>query len=414
MLAVAIAALAVLFSGLLAPTASEAADSISVRGRVVDDQGKAVAGVNVLAVQKTWPNNQYHQQMLAATTDEQGQFIFENFAQAGKQYAFLLSVISDRWLMTSEYRVVKDGKQQAPITLTTEKAEPVTITFVAQGQPVSEVRAVPTQRTLADGSLEYLSYEDHVLNSGASSDESGEVKFASWKPGEKGAIAYIVGDKMLPFNFTAPANRQVFVAIPPAATKAAAGPPIHVSGRVVDAAGKPLAGVDVLAIRKTWPNNQYRQEALSAKTDKQGSFRFDKFATGGSQYAFMLTVLLDGYAMTSEYRLVEDGSQQAPVTLRLEQAEPVTVVLKDTQGKALEGVEVSPGERSVDASTMYVNYSMHMQATSKKSNKNGEVTFTAWKSGESGSIHYRHGERYGEIQFTVAEDRRAEITLPAE
>jgi serine/threonine protein kinase len=403
--------LAALASGLMAPSASVAADSIKVEGQVVDDQGGPVAGVTVLAVQKTWPNNQYQQQMLKTTTNKEGRFAFEDFAEPGKQYAFLLSVISDRWLMTSEYRLVRDGKQQDPIRLTTEKSEPVKMTFVLQGKPVSEIRALPTRRVLADGGLEYLSYPQQVWDSGVSSDEAGVASFGSWKPGEKGTIAYLVVDEIETFEFQVPDNRVVLVPLKAAPKKPAAGPSVDVSGQVVDSAGKPVADVEVLAIRKTWPNNRYRQEALAIKTDGEGKFRFDRFAPSGRQYAFLLTLVADGYAMTSEYRVVEDGSQQEPITLRLEKTEPVTLVLKDSQGNLLEGVEVSPDERIVDASTTYLNYSMQMRA-SKLSDKKGEVSFSAWKPGESGSIHYRRQQEYGEIKFTVGMDGRAEITIP--
>jgi hypothetical protein len=412
MLAAVVVVAAAFVSGLVMPAASAAADAISVQGRVVDGEGAAVAGVAVLAVQKTWPNDRYQQQMLKTTTDKEGRFAFEDFAEPGEQYAFLLTVISDRWLMTSEYRLVKDGKQQDPITLTTEKAEPVKFTFVERGAPVSKVRVLPTRRVLADGGVEFLSYPRHVWNSGVSSDERGELRFGSWKPGEKGAIVYLVADDLRTFEFTVPNDRTIFVSLQSDDEKPAAGPPVNISGRVVDSAGKPVADVDVLAVRKTWLNNRYRQQALSAKTDREGKFRFDRFAPSGSQYAFLLSVVTDGYAMTSHYQVVEDGSQQQPVTLSAEQAEPVTLVLKDSQGNPLEGVEVSPGSRVVDSSTTYLNYSMHMKASSKRSDKKGEAAFTAWKPGESGEIYYHWGEEYGELNFTVGADRRVELTVP--
>lgn len=168
----------------------------------------------------------------------------------------------------------------------------------------------------------------------------------------------------------------------------------------------------MLAIQKTWPNNRYRQDALSTKTDANGKFRFDNFAVGGSQYAFLVTVLADGYAMTSDYRVVEDGSQQEPVTLNVERAEPVTFELQDSDGRPLKNVELSPGERMVNGSTSHRNYSMHMKSSGKKSDENGEASFTAWKPGESGSIHYGYRGRYGELKFKVGADRRVTITLP--
>ena len=170
--------------------------------------------------------------------------------------------------------------------------------------------------------------------------------------------------------------------------------------------------MQVLAIQKTWPNNRYQQNALTATTDKQGKFRFNDFAAGGSQYAFLLTVLADGYAMASEYRLVQDGKQQDPVTLKLETAEAVTLTIKDAAGNPVKGVEVCPASRFVDDSTVFLNYSLHMEHSSRRSNDDGEVSFTAWKPGETGAVHYRYQQQYGELKFSVGKDRTASITLP--
>jgi serine/threonine protein kinase len=397
------------FAASLVPTSAE---SIDVRGRLVDDQGNGVADTRILAVQKTWPNDRYQQQMLRTTTDKDGNFVFKDFAQPGKQYAFLLAVISDKWLMTSEYRVVRDGKQQDSVTLKTEKSQPVTIQFRdAGGKPVPKVRSLPSRRISKDGT-EHLSYPQQAWNSGAPADEKGEVRFGSWKPGERGAIVVLVNDQLKTLDFTVPENRVVSLTVDALAAKPAPGPPIHVAGQVVDSSGKPVAKVAVMAIQKTWPNNRYRQQALSTTTDDNGRFRFDKFASGGSQYAYLLTVATKGYLMTSEYQVVSDGSQKEMVTLKLDKAEPVTFVLKDANGSPLDGVEVSPSERTVDESTSYLNYPMHMSTAGKRSDEHGEVSFTAWKPGESGSVYYRFQQKIGEFKFKVGGDRRVTITLP--
>jgi hypothetical protein len=83
-----------------------------------------------------------------------------------------------------------DGQQQDLVTLIVEKSEPVTIQFCdSRGKPVPNIRVLPTQRKLKDGT-EYLSYPQHVGVSGFATDEKGEVRFASWNTGEQGAIVY--------------------------------------------------------------------------------------------------------------------------------------------------------------------------------------------------------------------------------
>jgi uncharacterized GH25 family protein len=393
---------------------SDAAKSIVVRGQVMNDQGAPLAGVTVLAVQKTWPNDRYQQQMLKTTTDNEGQFQFAEFAVPDKQYAFLLTAISDQWLMTSEYRLVKDGAQQDPVVLRTERSQPITIRFVdAGGRPIPKVRALPTRRFTKDGT-EFVSYPQQVRDSGVPADNNGEVRFGSWQPGEKGAIVYLLDDQIATSEFSVADSRLVLVTVPMSPPKMPSGPPIHVEGQVVDAAGKPVGNIHVWAVQKTWPQNRYRQTARSTRTDAQGKFRFDEFATAGSQYAFLLTVVADGYAMTSEYQLVRDGSQKAPVTLKLEPSEAVILVVKDAAGNLLEGVEVSPAERKLDESKFFLSYSMHMKGTAKQTDARGEVSFTTWRPGESGTVFYRRQDKVGELRFEVGDSRRVTITLPPE
>lgn len=395
-------------------TDSDTAKSIVVRGQVVNDQGAPISGVTVLAVQKTWPNDRYQQQMLKTATDDKGDFQFKEFAVSGRQYAFLLTVISDQWLMTSEYRLVKDGAQQEPVVMRTSKSQPVTIRFVdAAGRPVTKVSALPSGRFTKDGK-QYLSYAQQVRDSGVLADNRGEVRFGSWLPGEKGSIDYLLNDEIVSSEFTVADNRSVTVIVPTSVPNPPTGPPIHVDGRVVDAAGKPVGDVQVWAIQKTWPQNRYRQDSRSTKTDAEGRFRFEKFATARGQYAFLVTVLAEGYAMTSEYQLVEDGSQKGPITLKLEPSEPVTIVVKDAAGNPLEGVEVSPAERKLNESTSFLNYSMHMKDTAKKTDVRGEVSFTAWRPGESAKVYYRRQDQVGELQFQVSDSRRATISIPNE
>jgi len=405
----------VFLGGMLwAPPDSTAADPVSVRGRLVDGQGAPVTDTMVLAVQKTWPNNRYRQEMLSTKSDKDGNFVFDKFGVSGQQYAFLVTAISSEWSMTSEYRVVKDGQQQDLVTLTVEKSKPVTIQLRdSGGNPVPNVRVLPTRRKLKEGT-EYLSYPQHVGTSGFATDEKGEVRFASWKPGEQGAIVYQANDEIKTLDFTVSEDRVVSLTVAPATPKPTLGPPVHVAGRVIDTSGSPVAAITVLAIQKTWPNNRYRQDALTATTDADGKFRFDKFASSGSQYAFLLTVIAEGYAMTSEYQVVENGSQQEEITLTVERSEPVVFVFQDSNGTPLPGVDACPSDREVDKSTTFLNYSMHMKNAGKPSDEQGQLTFTAWKPGEAGSIYYRYQEKYGESKFKIGADRRVTVTIPTE
>ena len=398
---------------VLQPPDAATAAMVDVRGQVVDAAGEPVPGVTIAAVRKTWPNNRYRQETLKSTTDKDGRFAFEKFAEDGKQYAFLLTVISDQHVLISEYRLMRDGARQDLIVLRTEKSQPVAIRFLDEaGKPLAKGRALPKQRITKEGT-EYFTYAQQVETAGIEADAKGTVQFGSWKPGEKGAVVYRLDDQIEIEEFTVPENRTVTIEVSRTAPKPAAGPPIHVEGQVVGPDGKPLPKIKVLAIQKTWPNNRYRQEALSAMTDAQGKFRFDKFAAAGSQYAFLLTVAADGYAMVSDYQVVSDGSQKPPVVLKLQPAESVTLVVKDANGRPAAGAEISPSERIVDEQTTFLLYAAHRKDTAKATNAGGDVSMTYWQPGESGSIYFNHQEQRGELKFKVNNDRRVTVTLPA-
>ena len=55
---------------------------------------------------------------------------------------------------------------------------------------------------------------------------------------------------------------------------------------------------------------------------------------------------------------------------------------------------------------------MHMKLSSKRTDKNGQVSFTAWKPGDAGAFHSRYQGKYGELMFQVGENRKVTIELP--
>jgi hypothetical protein len=92
----------------------------------------------------------------------------------------------------------------------------------------------------------------------------------------------------------------------------------------------------------------------------------------------------------------------------------VVFVFQDGSGTPLQGVEACPSQRDVDKSTSFLNYSMHMKTAGKRSDERGQLTFTAWKPGEVGSIYYRHLGKYGESKFNVGTDPHVTVTIPTE
>jgi hypothetical protein len=55
-----------------------------------------------------------------------------------------------------------------------------------------------------------------------------------------------------------------------------------------------------------------------------------------------------------------------------------------------------------------------MKSSSKTSDARGELSFTAWKPGESGLAYFRRGQQRGELKFNVDDTRRVTLEVPAE
>ncbi len=411
-----IAAAGLLVVGLLfhGPLAQAPADtkSITVAGDVVDENDRPLAGVTVLAIQKTWPNRRYRQQSLKTETDQQGRFQFADFAGVGDRYAYLVAAVPEGSSMVSHYQFVKDGSQQDPVRLKAVRTKPVTISVRdPDGKPVVGLEVLPSSRTTTDN-VEHFTYAMQIDDFAKKTNARGEVTFSSWLPGETGVLTVRMHDKVTEHSIKVSAERSVSVTYTPPEKSKPAGPPVSIRGKVVDINGKALANVRVMAVRKTWPGGRFRQDGLETKTDDEGHFAFDEFAPGKRQYAVLLTVIEEGYAMVSDYRVVEDGSAQEPITLRAEPAEPVTFIFRDANGDLIEGLKVCPNERESGRETPYLHYHLHMKSTYKVTDASGEVKFSAWKAGEKGELFYQRDGRAQQLPFQVGNDRRVELTLP--
>ncbi len=393
-----------------AAAGTAATEPITLRGRLVDESGVAVVGQPVLAVQKTWPSNRYSQNVLKTVSDQDGNFAFDNFAVSGSKYAFLLSAVSDRHVLTSEYRVVDDGSSQEPVVLRLAAAEPVTLQFVNRGKPIKAVAVIPSLRTTSDGD-EYMCYAQQLDVFGLKTDEAGTVKTSWWKSGESGSLYYQIGEQVEEAKFKVDDSRTVTIEVPDSVAHPAAASAVHVEGRVIDSAGHPLADCIVLAIRKTWPKNRFRQDGLSQKTDKDGRFRFEKFAAGNGQYAFLLTVATEGYALSSVYQVVKEGSQQEPIELVVEKNDQVVFTVVDESGQPLHGIALSPAVRNISGGEPHLNYHLHSAAAAKTTDSDGRVGLSFWKRGESGSLYFTRDKKDGRVEVNVPQSGEAKIIL---
>ena len=106
---------------------------------------------------------------------------------------------------------------------------------------------------------------------------------------------------------------------------------LEVTGRVVDAAGRPILGALVI------PGKEFRGPVIPrATTDADGRFRLDRVSAGES----VLTVQARGYAPALQEVVVRPGL--APVVFRLAKGRAIRGRVVDAQGEPLAGATVSP------------------------------------------------------------------------
>ena len=388
---------ALLRGGASAQTGESAggANEIAVEGRVVNSRNKPLAGATVLAVQKIWPNNRYQQHPLETQTDAMGKFRFDRFAIAGKQYAFLLTALADGHSMTSVYQFVKDGRKQKPVTLKVQPSQATRIRVVdGNGKPIRGVKVLPSSRKTTAGQ-EYMTYAMQVTGAGKPTDKNGIVSLDAFQASDEASVTIEANGEISDHSITIAGNGTSIITLA-SASKGKTSGPVTIQGKVMDTSGKAVPDAKVIVVRKSWPGGRFRMDSLQGKTDTKGEFRFEKFVSGNIKYEFMLTVIEGGFAMTSEYRGMDNKGQADPVMLKLEPADPVTFNVTDASGNPVAGAVLSPKQRQTGRKVPHMNYPINRKAVSYKTDSSGKATLTAWKPGESGELFYEWKGKVGE------------------
>jgi hypothetical protein len=161
------------------------------------------------------------------------------------------------------------------------------------------------------------------------------------------------------------------------------------AGRVVDRQGKPIPNASVAVILKTWPGGWYRQEAFSTTTDGDGTFRLIDLIPRDGQYAVQAAVMKTGYALTSTYRLIEEGSHATPepVMLQCDDALQFTLVVQDEHGRPVANARATPHSRlsqSGESHLVYFQASGPFQITS---DADGRIGMGCFERGDRAEIY---------------------------
>jgi hypothetical protein len=184
-----------------------------VTGRVVDEQGRAVANANVLVVVKTWPKQAYRQLAYVAITRADGSFEIENVYPTDEKYAIQLAVVADGLQLQSTYVDLRDGELE-PVQFRLAATEPVTLRLhTTAGLPLEGVEVFPHERLEADGSrhMVYFCSGGSVVRR---SDSQGEVSLPYFAPGDAATVfVRLPGGDWKPKTFPVGDSRDIVVTL---------------------------------------------------------------------------------------------------------------------------------------------------------------------------------------------------------
>jgi uncharacterized GH25 family protein len=161
-------------------------------------------------------------------------------------------------------------------------------------------------------------------------------------------------------------------------------------GIVTDDQGQAVADAHILLILKTWPNNQYHQEAFDTKTDAKGEFKFEELLPRQGQFAVQAAVVHDGFALASAYHLFKAGKRDLkvlkPLKFKVEKAVALSFVLKDASGKPIADAKVAPASRKNARGEEHSVYFQSAEPVMVKTDAEGKVSLSCFGRGDDAGL----------------------------
>jgi hypothetical protein len=155
-------------------------------------------------------------------------------------------------------------------------------------------------------------------------------------------------------------------------------------GVVCDMKKRPLPEADVLVILKTWPYGDYRQEDFATTTDSDGRFVLPKLVPSSGRYAVQVAAVKDGYALHSFYYLRETAFEHVqPVSLQLEPASQLTLLVRDHHGEPVSNVKVVPMAREPRTGDRHQIYFQGSEPVRRSTDAEGRVSFGCFVTGDT-------------------------------
>jgi hypothetical protein len=177
-------------------------------------------------------------------------------------------------------------------------------------------------------------------------------------------------------------------------------------GLVLDDEQQPLRDTTVLVTLKTWPYGQYHSKDFAATTDSEGRFLLSKLVPASGQYAIELAVVKDGFAFHSYFHLKQTPEEKLePITLRLEPASHVTLVVRDDNDVPIRDVKVVPRARESQNGDIHRIDLLGSELVGRMTDAEGRVQFGCFLTGDTVEISVQlPGGDWDLHSFEVSQD----------
>jgi hypothetical protein len=165
--------------------------------------------------------------------------------------------------------------------------------------------------------------------------------------------------------------------------------PRDLTGRVLDSTSEPIAAATLLVVLKTWPGGNYLQQSFATTSDSRGRFRLVKLVPAEGQFAVQVAAIKTGYTLTSAYQLNQQAGSRAPdpLTLKLDRATPITLVVNDEHGHPVSGARMVPHSRQTDDGHNHLVYFQGSEPIHVASDAQGRVGLGCYERGDLAEIY---------------------------
>lgn len=170
--------------------------------------------------------------------------------------------------------------------------------------------------------------------------------------------------------------------------------------------GKPAANITVYVVRKTWPNNRYRQDAMKAQTDADGRFRFADFHRPGGRVIALVSVCQEGRLLTSKYLQSAKGKPFADVELQVRPAGTTILELRDSSGEPIRNAAVRPRARRSGREQNMI-YDISLRHLTHRTDSNGTVRLSYFEPGDRVTVSVNGRQ----VHFVVSDANPIRVTV---